>query len=250
VTRAPDPDLAELERRYERAVQLVELHYQPIVHARDRRIFGWESLLRCRDPEWRGPAPILAAAERLNRWPKLGRQLRNMGAELFAAEPESRGVLFVNLHASDLLDRALSSRFAPLAKIAHRVVLEITERAGLEHLPEVRNHVADLKQMGYRIAIDDLGAGAARMKDFAMADTDLVKLDISVVRHVDSDPRKQAFIASIVGLCHEQGIGVIGEGVETAGEEQTLIGLGCDFLQGYHIARPAPPWAEVAPRDG
>lgn len=243
--RGPDEDLVDLEARFERSIAAITMYYQPIVYASDKRIFGYEALLRSTDPDMRMPYEILAAAERLNRWPKLGRVIRAQLAQFFSAQPPERGTLFVNLHAIDLLDRSLTSPFAPLAKIAHRVVLEITEREGLENLTEMRNHVADLKQLGYRIAIDDLGAGAARMKDFAVADTDFVKLDISVVRDVDQSQMKQQFVASIIDLCHSQKIGVIGEGVETASEAQTLRSLGCDYLQGYHLARPGPPFPEV-----
>jgi len=239
-------ELTEVEDRYERAIGQMMLYFQPIVVASDRTILGYEALLRSRDPDWSGPGPILAAADRLNRWSKLGRRIRAEVSRQFVAEPESRGMCFVNLHPVDLLDRGLTSKFAPLAKIAHRVVLEITERASLENLVEVRNHVADLKQMGYRIAIDDLGSGAARMKDFSIKDTDFVKLDISVVRDVNANPMKQQFIASILSLCHEEGIGVIGEGVETAREAETLVRLGVDYLQGYLLARPGPPFPTVA----
>jgi EAL domain-containing protein (putative c-di-GMP-specific phosphodiesterase class I) len=241
----PDEDLAALEIRFEKSIAAMIMFYQPIVHAADRSIFGYEALLRSNDPDMRMPYEILAAAERLNRWPKLGRLIRAQLAQVFSAEPPERGVLFVNLHALDLLDRSVSSPYAPLARIAHRVILEITEREGLENLAQMRNHVADLKQQGYRIAIDDLGAGAARMKDFAVADTDFVKLDISVVRDVDQSEMKQQFVGSIIALCHSQGIGVIGEGVETAREAEVLESLGCDYLQGYYLARPGPPFPAV-----
>lgn len=245
VSHGPDEDLAQLEIRFERSIAALVMFYQPIVHAADKRIFGYEALLRSNDPDMRMPYEILAAAERLNRWPKLGRLIRAQLAQFFSAQPPERGTLFINLHAIDLLDRSLASPFAPLAKIANRVILEITEREGLKNLTEVRNQVADLKQLGYRIAIDDLGAGAARMKDFAVADTDFVKLDISVVRDLDQSAMKQQFVASIIDLCHSQGIGVIGEGVETAAEAQVLRSLGCDYLQGYHLARPGLPFPEV-----
>jgi len=237
-------DLTEVEVRFERALKRIHMHFQPIVTG-DRKVFGYEALLRCDDPDWRGPGPILTAAERLNRFPKLGRVIRSQVAQVFADADPGRGLLFVNLHAVDLLDKSLASPFAPLARIAERVVLEITERASLENLVQVRNHVADLKQMGYRIAIDDLGAGAARMKDFAMTDTDFVKLDISVVRDIDREPMKQTFVSSILGLCHSQNILVIGEGVETADEARVLLDLGCDLLQGYYLARPGPPFPEL-----
>jgi len=67
---------------------------------------------------------------------------------------------------------------------------------------------------------------------------------MSLVRDVDSHPMKQRLVASIVHLCRDQGMKVIGEGVETEAEAKVLVDLGCDLLQGYLIARPALPWCD------
>lgn len=238
----------ELERRFERAVAAIHMFFQPIVHAHDYSIFGYEALLRSKDPDLPHPGAILDAAEKLNRTAKLGRHIRAHVARTFAKADPERGLLFVNLHALDLLDKSLSSPFSPLAKIAHRVVLEVTERASLESVADIRYRVAELREMGYRIAIDDLGAGHSRMNLFTPLDTDLVKLDMSLIRDVDSHPVKRELTMSIIELCHKQGILVIGEGVETQAEADCLIEIGCDLLQGYLIARPAPPFVTPTPR--
>ena len=242
-------DMARLESTFERAVDAIQMAFQPIVHASDHSIFGYEALLRSRDPDLPHPGVLLDAAERLNRTKKLGRHIRTQVARIFAEADESRGVCFVNLHALDLLDRSLSSRFSPLAKIAHRIVLEVTERNSLESVSDIRFRVAELRKMGYRIAIDDLGAGHNRMNLFTPLDTDLVKLDMALVRDIDSHPMKQELVASIVKLCRAQGILVIGEGVETEAEADFLLGIECDLLQGYWIAKPAPPFVTPPLRD-
>ena len=238
-------DLTALEVHFERALTTMRMFFQPIVHAKDKRLFGYEGLLRSVEPELPHPGAMLDAAERLSRTDKLGRTIRALLAAEFVSQDESQGLLFVNLHTLDLLDKTLSSPFAPLAKIANRVVLEVTEQTSLDVVPDVLYRVADLRQMGYRIAIDDLGAGHSRMQLISPFDTDFVKLDISVVRDVDTHPVKQQFIASIVKLCREQGIKVIGEGVETAEEARMLVELDCDLLQGYFIARPGPPFPSI-----
>lgn len=238
-------DLAALEAAFERALAAMTMHYQPIVHARDRRVFGYEALMRTSEPDLQSPLLVIAAAERLSRLPRLGRTLRGLMHDTFPADDESLGLLFVNIHAHDLLDRALLSPYSPLAGLADRVVLEITEHASLEIVPDLQYRVADLREMGYRFAIDDLGAGHSRARRLSPFDTDFVKLDISVVRNVDTHPVKQEFVASIVKLCRAQGIKVVGEGVETAEEARTLIDLDCDLLQGYHFARPGPPFPSV-----
>jgi len=238
--------LAALEAAFDRALTKLKMFYQPIVHAKDARVFGYEALMRCSEPGLNNPILVIAAAERLSRLPKLGRTLRALMCETFPANDLSRGLLFVNIHAHDLLDRALLSPYSPLARLASRVVLEITEHASLEIVPDLQFRVADLRQLGYRFAIDDLGAGHSRTRRLSPFDTDFVKLDISVVRDVDTQPLKQQFVASIIQLCREQGIKVIGEGVETAGEAKTLVDLNCDLLQGFLFARPGPPFPSVA----
>jgi EAL domain-containing protein (putative c-di-GMP-specific phosphodiesterase class I) len=240
----PGRDLALLEDQLERCLAAIEMHFQPIVHASDRTLFGYESLLRSRDKALPHPGVILDAAERLERVTKLGRAVRNDVARVFATAPASRGIVFINLHALDLFDRSLSSPYSPLTKIASRVVLEITERNSLDGVKDVRYRVAELRALGFRIAVDDLGGGHARMGALQPLDTDFVKLDMSLVRDVDSHPMKQRLVQSITQLCREQGMKVIGEGVETLAEAQTLWELGCDLLQGYLIARPGLPFVD------
>lgn len=248
--QAVSDELVELEAKFDRCVATVAMHYQPIVWAQawqDKQpsVFGYEALLRTVDKSLPHPGAILDAAERLERVTKLGRMLRTKVAQCFAEAPSDRGVAFVNLHADDLFDRTLTSPFSPLTKVASRVVLEITERNSLDGLADVRYRVAELREVGFRIAIDDLGGGHARMSHFTPLDTDFVKLDMSLVRDVDSHPVKQRLIASITQLCRDNGTKVIGEGVETQAEAETLIRLGCDLLQGYLIARPALPFVDV-----
>jgi EAL domain-containing protein (putative c-di-GMP-specific phosphodiesterase class I) len=170
--------------------------------------------------------------------------VRAQVAKVVADAPAARGLVFINLHLLDLFDKQLTSPFAPLSKVASRVVLEITERTSLEGQLDLRYRVAELRDLGFKIAIDDLGGGHARMGTFSPLDTDFVKLDMSLVRAVDKHPMKQRLIRSITELCRQQGTKVIGEGVETEAEAKMLVDLGCDLLQGYLIARPALPFCD------
>ena len=236
--------LKELEGKLDRCLASLAMHFQPIVHASTRARFGYEALLRSQDKSLPHPGAILDAAERLERIPTLGRAARANTAKVIGGAPGERGLVFVNLHLLDLFDKQLTSPFAPLSRVATRVVLEITERTSLDGQEDVRFRVAELRELGFRIAIDDLGGGHARMGTFSVVDTDFVKLDMSLVRDVERHPMKQRLIRSITELCRDQGIQVVGEGVETEAECQVLVDLGCDLLQGYLIARPAPPFAD------
>jgi EAL domain-containing protein (putative c-di-GMP-specific phosphodiesterase class I) len=236
--------LRELEGKLDRCLATLRLHFQPIVHAATRARFGYEALLRSEDKSLPHPGAILDAAERLERLAALGRGVRAHAARVIASAPAERGLVFINLHLHDLFDKQLLSPFAPLSKVASRVVLEITERTSLEGQLDLRYRVAELRELGYQIAIDDLGGGHARMGTFTPLDTDFVKLDMSLVRDVDKHKMKQRLIGSVTQLCREQGTQVIGEGVETEAEAEVLVDLGCDLLQGYLIARPGPPFVD------
>jgi EAL domain-containing protein (putative c-di-GMP-specific phosphodiesterase class I) len=237
-------ELAQLETTFNRALGTVWMAFQPIVTAADRKIFAYEALMRCKDKDMPHVGVLLDAAERLERTSQLGRLSRSQIAQTFGAAPPERGLVFVNLHLRDLFDPTLSSPFNGLTRIARRVVLEITERNSLEGIEGLADRVAELREIGYGIAVDDLGGGHSRMAHLRPLDTDFVKLDMSLVRDLDSHPVKQRLVQSVVELCRENGVRVIGEGVETQAEATTLCQLGCDYLQGYLIAKPGPAFVD------
>ena len=228
-------DRAGLERTFERALQGLWMAFQPIVQWPARGVFGYEALVRTSEPALARPPDLIGAAERLRRLPHLGRAIRNAVA---ARIPASTGSVFVNLHAADLLDDHLLDPASPLSAYAARVVLEITERAGLDEVKDARARVESLKGMGYRVAVDDLGAGYAGLTSFAQLEPNIVKLDMSLVRNVHEAPTKRKLIQSIVSLCRDLGIEPVAEGVETAAERDVLEQLGCALLQGYLFGKP------------
>ncbi len=228
---------AALEVRFSWGMSLLGMAFQPIVGWRGQRLLAYEALLRSDEPLMKSPADLLDAADRLGRLHELGRAVRAFVATAALQAPE--GVeLFVNLHSADLNDEDLYSVDAPLSKIANRVVLEVTERASLYGVKNVATCVAKLKALGFRIAIDDLGAGYAGLTSFTQLEPEVAKLDMSLVRGIDVDSRRQIIVRSMTRLCNDLGMMVIAEGVETPGERDMLVGLGCDLLQGYLFARP------------
>jgi EAL domain-containing protein (putative c-di-GMP-specific phosphodiesterase class I) len=126
------------------------------------------------------------------------------------------------------------------------VVLEITERAPLSGLEEVREHVRELRQFGFRIAVDDLGAGYAGLTSFATLDPDIVKLDMNLVRGIEGSAVKRKLVGSVASLCREMDMLIVAEGVETAAERDVLTELGCDLFQGFLFARPASAFFQPA----
>jgi EAL domain-containing protein (putative c-di-GMP-specific phosphodiesterase class I) len=229
-------DRAGLEVRFAAALRGIWIAWQPIVSWSGECVVAYEALVRSTEPELGHPGALFDAAERLGLVQDLGRVIRRRIADA-AQEAPGEADLFVNLHPSDLLDPELSSADAQLAKFSDRVVFEISERASLEHVDDPSKRVTELRQLGYRIAVDDLGAGYAGLTSLAQLHPEIVKLDMSLVRGVAESETKQRLIRSMVALCREMGVLVVVEGVETGVERDHLLRLGCDLLQGYRRAR-------------
>lgn len=227
-----------LHEKLDQALRQLFVVYQPIVSWAKRRVVGYEALVRSSAREMQGPQALFGAAERLGRVAELSHDIRTRSAASFQGHDDL--LLFVNVHAVDLLDDALLDAHHPLTKIAERVVLEVTERAQLEDLRTAQRRIERLRERGFRIAIDDIGAGYAGLSSFALLEPDLVKLDQSLVRDVQHAPIKQQLIRSLTKLCGDLGINVIAEGIESAAEHESLLELGCDLFQGYHFSRPSP----------
>jgi EAL domain-containing protein (putative c-di-GMP-specific phosphodiesterase class I) len=230
-------DLAGLDAGFGRCLSSLWMAYQPIVSWSTRSVFAYEALLRSPEPTLPRPKAVLDAAERLNRVHELGRTIRHAVArDIPTFDPNVR--VFVNLHPLDLLDDDLVGGTCALRPFARRVVLELTERAPLEGMHDIRARVAALRSLGYRIALDDLGAGYAGLTSFAHLEPDVVKVDRSLVQDIDSDRTKQKLLGSLAQLCTQLDMTVICEGIETSAERDTLRTLDCDLLQGYLFARP------------
>jgi EAL domain-containing protein (putative c-di-GMP-specific phosphodiesterase class I) len=230
-------DRAGLTGSFDRAMEAFFMVYQPIVSWSRREIFGYETLLRSREASLPHPGAMLDAAERLGRIHDLGRRVREKAVEPLERLPKEI-VLFLNLHPSDLLDEDLFSTNTPLARVADRIVLEITERASLDDVRNVRGRIDALRKLGFRIAIDDLGAGYAGLTSFALLDPDVVKLDMALVRDLHTEPTKRTLVRTMIAMSKELGIVVTGEGIETVEERDELALAGCDLMQGYLFARP------------
>lgn len=233
-----------LEQALRNAIAGLRMVYQPIVACATRGIVAYEALMRSAEPSLPHPPAVLDAAERLGALHVVGRHVRGLVASDAERAPDGTS-LFVNLHSADLADPELYDPSAPLSRHAGRVVLEITERASLEGIGELDARLGQLREMGYRLAVDDLGAGYAGLSYFARLRPELVKIDMSLVRNVDADPVKRSVVASLVGLATSLEMLVVAEGVENARERDVLAAHGCTYLQGYGLARPGPPYPEA-----
>jgi EAL domain-containing protein (putative c-di-GMP-specific phosphodiesterase class I)/ActR/RegA family two-component response regulator len=232
--RIPDRSLADA--KLNSGLASAWMAYQPIVRAGSQRTFAHEALLRSDEPGLAEPRQLLSAAKRLNRLQDIGRAVRALvSGEMDRASPQ---LVFVNVHVEELLDSELVSPAAALSQHAPRVVLELTERSGMEDVPRLAETVAELRRLGFRFAIDDVGGGYAGLNALALLEPDFVKIDSSLVRDAHLEPVKRRLMLTIIDVCHSMGKLVVAEGVETYAERVTMESLGCDFLQGYLFGKP------------
>jgi len=230
-------DRAGLDARFESALTSLWIATQPIVSCAHGTVLAYEALVRTEEPSLRTPPDLLDAAQRLHRTAELGRRIRRLAADLLPAAPDS-ALLFVNLHPSDLEDDELCAPDGALTPFARRVVLEVTERTALESIRGLRGRVDRLREVGFRIAVDDLGAGYAGLSSFAALEPDVVKADMSLVRGIEASPVKQKLLGAIAALAKDLRVQLVAEGVETAAEYACVSSLGADAVQGYFFARP------------
>jgi EAL domain-containing protein (putative c-di-GMP-specific phosphodiesterase class I)/CheY-like chemotaxis protein len=231
-------DRAGLEIRFARALEDLYMVFQPVVSWTARSVFAYEAFVRSREPSLRSPRELFDAAERLGRLAELTAKIHEVCGKRLIGLPEY-ALLFVNLHVRDLVGFADFERNSALVAVADRVVLELTERAALEQIPDVQAKVAELRHMGFRIALDDIGAGYAGLNSFTLLDPEIVKFDTMLIRDLDSSPNKRRLVSSMTRLCTDLGMQVVAEGIETEGERDALAELGCDLMQGFLFAHPA-----------
>ena len=236
---------SEADLLFGRGLESLWMATQPIVSVRERRTVAFEALVRSREPQLPHGGAIMELAERLGRVREIERKIRVHAGDVAACLPDD-ALLLVNLHPSALEDPDLLAEDSPLAQYPDRVAFEITERARLKPEGPAWDAIRALRQRGHRIAVDDLGAGYAGLTSLVTLQPDIVKLDMELIRNVDTSPTRSKLVASLVALSKQLDVRVIAEGVESMAECQHLLSLGCDWMQGYFFARPGTPFPLVS----
>ncbi|HEY6783078.1 MAG TPA: EAL domain-containing protein, partial [Candidatus Dormibacteraeota bacterium] len=221
---------------------------QPLVRLRDRCVLGYEALCRFSPrPGLSNPDELFVAATVVDM--KREVDTACLVAAFAAAAQTVPATLFVNVTVETLVEGRSSgdrlSRLADSASVSPSdVVLEVSERTPISDLNRLRRVVADLRQRGFRIAIDDAGAGYASMLVIAEVQPEFVKIDRLLIHGVDVSAARRALVVSLLSFGAHINARVIAEGIETDAELQTLLSLGVQFGQGWHLGRPvmvAPP---------
>lgn len=215
------------------------LALQPIIRATDGKIMAFESLLRSHHPVLNSPLPVIRAAERHGMLSELACVVSACAAEWMTRLPEPIK-LFMNLHPDELSQpESICERLSPLAPWASRVVLEITERSRLQGIEAWEQSIEGVRGMGFNIAVDDLGAGYSSLSVLAELQPSVIKVDMSIVRGIDTEPRKQRLVDLLTRFAEATDSTLIAEGVETPEEAQALRDCGAHWLQGYLFGRPS-----------
>ncbi len=214
---------------------------QPIVRLYDGTSIGYEALARFPPTEhFTTPDELFGVAASLDV--KAAVDIACVRAALHEAPNLGDTDLFVNVLIRTLMDeggmRALRGAVQDAQLDPHSIVLEFSERDPVPDLEHLQRIAADLRSHGYRIAVDDAGAGHASMRVIAELRPEFIKVDRSLIHAVDTDRARRALIVSLLSFGGHIGARLIAEGIETQSEEDALQSLGVQFGQGWHLGRP------------
>lgn len=222
----------------------ISLFYQPIVSTKTGEPGFYECLIRITD-EAGGIVPaghFIPVAEELGLIRTLDRMVVDMALKTLRQRPEIHLAINVSgLTATDptwfeeVIDVIGASR-----ELAPRLTVEITETVALQEIQDLSSFLNSLRTLGCRIAIDDFGAGYTSYRNLQSLDVDLVKIDGSFVKGLIECKDSQFFVRALIDLAQKFNLETVAEWVETQEEVDFLTALGVEYLQGFHLGKPAP----------
>ena len=225
--------------------------FQPIFSARSGKVVAYEALMRSDLPTLRSPATIMKLAREQGALYEIERITFTKALETFdslcqAGSVSGEAMLFVNSIASACLSHVdgkyIDSRWHELCR---RMVVEITEEEAIDY--EALERKRNAPGFSGMFALDDYGSGYSNENTLLQLAPRFIKVDIAIIRDIDSSPDKQQILQNVVAYAHPRSMKIVAEGVETAAELRTVIELGADALQGYFLARPAIVPGAIAP---
>ena len=217
--------------------------FQPIVDTVTGKPFAYEALIRGTDGA--GAASILSRVTDANRYSfdqacRVKAIESAMAAGIMAGDARLSINFLPNAVYSPLACIQLTLRTAKAVGMpTDRLIFEFTENEQMGSPEHVASIIETYQQIGFSTAIDDFGAGYSGLDMFARFRPDEIKLDMELIRGIDTDRRRQAIVSAVVRMCAELETLLIAEGIESAGEAATLRRLGVRYHQGFWYARPA-----------
>lgn len=234
-----------LERELREALKSdsqLQVHYQPLYSAQERKIIGVEALLRWYHPE-RGmiaPDVFIPIAEEAGLIEAVGeRVLRQACTESKSWPIDS---VAVNVSAVELRNPAYAMKVAKLLLSLdmqpERLELEVTESAFVDTVGHCEHNIRALRALGIKIALDDFGTGFSSLGRLQQLEVDRIKIDRSFIQGFGQSANDEDIVKAIVDLAHAKGLRTTAEGVETTAQSDYLSDIGCDDLQGFLLSRP------------
>ena len=245
--------IARTRREFHQLISEERMYYyfQPIFSAQTGRVHAYEALMRSDLPTLRSPATIMKLAREQGALYEIERLTFRKALEGFDKLRsknlvDRQALIFINSIASVCLRREdseyMDQRWHELRR---QMVIEITEEEEMNREAlEIKRHAPGFSGM---FALDDYGSGYSNEGSLLELAPRFIKVDISIIRGIDSDPDKQQILRNVVRYAQPRNMQIIAEGVETAAEMRTVIDLGADLLQGYFLARPAAVPDPIAP---
>ena len=226
----------------------LRLHYQPVVRVNDRAIVGAEALLRWNDPEHGNVPPqvFIPLAEESGLIHALGEWVLKAASRQCVAWRRAGLALTVsvNLSARQFYREDLAQRISEIVKAEECepswIELEVTETSLMHDLDAIRKVLHQLRDEGFTVAIDDFGTGYSSLTHLKHFPIDTLKIDISFIADLETDPQDAAITEAIIGLARGLGLKVVAEGVGTREQLEFLDARGCDCFQGYWASKPLP----------
>lgn len=222
--------------------ELVTYHFQPIIDAKDGSVFAYEALMRVDLPTLHSPADVLRLAREENCLHEVERITFFRASSAYqtlenAGKVVPSALLFVNSIARQYLTPdELSEYSARYASILPRIVIEITEEEVLD--PKALRIKQTIRGSSGAFALDDYGSGYSNERSLLELSPNYIKIDLSIIRDIDTDANKRQIVSNTVSYAHQRGMKVVAEGLETADEVRTVLSLGVDLLQGFFLAMP------------
>jgi diguanylate cyclase (GGDEF)-like protein len=226
-----------------------QVHYQPIVSLRTRRIVGFEALLRWEHPE-RGPiepSVFIPVAEETGLILSLGFWVLHAACRQLNARKERSPEfaplkMSVNLSSKQIAEPGLVEQIEQILEetglAPGDLKLEITESVIMEHAPSATEVLRRLKDRGILLSLDDFGTGYSSLSYLHRFPIDTLKIDHSFINRLDVEDGDPVIVQTIVSLAHSLGMSVVAEGVETEDQADRLRAMGCQYGQGYFFSRP------------
>ncbi len=218
------------------AERALEVHFQPIVNLQSGGVVGVEALARFALPPVRPPDEWFLEAASLGLGVDLEVTALGLALEQLCRLPAEL-YMTLNVSAEAIMSDRLREILAGVP--AERVVLELTERIPVDDYPAMMENLEGLRSSGVRLAVDDAGAGIASLRHVLDLRPEIIKLDIGLIRGIDTDPARQALAVALVSFAREtHQAAIVAEGIETEGELEVLRQLGCPLGQGFLLGRP------------